>query len=219
MKVKEAIHIIIAIIIMALTINLIDLKLNLVEFPVHIIYSALIILVSVFAKKINAFKRDIEIEHSIWKFSRWGIYRRSHLKSPVPIGILLPLGGFLLTRGYIRFLTFLQFDGKATKTKVVKKFGRDRRDTEMEFDFAMISFWGLCATLFLSLIANYLSNIELARLALYYSIWNLVPFSQLDGTKILFGSGPLKAGNIFLPPLLFTGSLIITIIVSLVVLL
>jgi len=205
---KEVAHIIIAILIMAFVMAFSSNQLDTGFFLTSLLFSTLIILVSVGGKKIGAYRRDIQIEHSIWKFSRWGLYQRSHTKSPIPFGLIIPLLASAITRGSWRFLTFLQFDGKPTSAKAARKSWSNKFSEIMEWDLAIISYWGLISVLGLALVAKYLTIPVLATYSVYYALWNyLIPFSQLHGSKLFFGSKPL-----------YVNALIITAIVILIVL-
>jgi hypothetical protein len=87
----------------------------------------------------------------------------------------------------------------------------------MEWDLAVIGFFGILGVIILSIIANLLNIPELARFAVYYCIWNLVPFGQLDGLKILMGSPGLGASTKVFAPL-YLLSWIITLITLVMVL-
>lgn len=221
---RESAHIIISIITMGFVISFSYLK-NILSAEVSVnclkilSYSAIIILTAVFARKLSSAKRDIEIEHKIWEFQRWWIHRKAYFKKPIPMGLIFPILLSIISTGFIKCLTFLQFDSEALPSKIAKKYGPKRlRFAEInEWDLGVIAFWGLAATLALSLIAHYLGFAELAKYSLYYSMWNLIPFSQLDGMKILLGSAaPRKESGIFAPLYIFAW--IIALIVLFIVL-
>lgn len=180
-------------------------------------YSAIIISVWICAKKVSAYNRDIEIKHSIWKFQRYSIEKSGHLKKPFPIGVILPLILSVISLGFIKCFSLLQFDAKALVSKVAKRYGRYRFSEILETDLAMISFWGVVAVLALSLIADFSQLAELSKYSLYFVIWNLIPISQLDGIKIWFGSKPLDSQSIFLFSPLYIISLIITAITTMII--
>ena len=51
--------------------------------------------------------------------------------------------------------------------------------------------WGIITNIILAII-GYAAGFELfAKLAIYYSVWSILPISSLDGTKILFASRAL----------------------------
>jgi len=210
MEKKEAGIIIIAIIFMSLIILLHGESLNFLWIG---LISTLTILVSVFCKKLTAKNIDIKIEHEIWFFQRWWIGKSSHLKNPVPAGVIFPAVLSLISYGFITCFSILQFESKALPAKVVKKYGTKRFSDIMEWDLCMIGFYGILGPLLLSLIAKIIpfsipgfNLMLLSKYSLYYAIWNLLPLSSLDGAKMFFGSSRLY---------IFT--LILTTIVGLIV--
>ena len=187
--------IVIAIILMSLIIILHEKSLNFLWIT---IVSALTVLVSVFCKKLTAKIIDIKIEHKIWIFQRWWIGKSSHLKNPVPTGVIIPAILSLISNGFITCFSLLQFESKALPGKAVKKYGTKRFSEIMDWDLCMIGFYGILGLLFLSIIAKIfpftLSGFNLmllSKYSFYYAIWNLLPISSLDGAKMFFGSSRL----------------------------
>ncbi len=204
---KEVIHIIIAIVIFTLILSFNNNFFSYAKIPAYLLMSLTIILVSVFAKKITASKLDIKIEHEVWKWSRYWITKKSYLPFSVPIGFFLPaLIGFL-TAGSVKFLTFLQFESEALPSKASKAYGRRRFSTVMEWDDAMIGFYGLISVLLLAVIAKLFVSpnpsilYEFSKYALYFGAYNLIPFSKLDGMRIFMGSRPLYVFSLVLAAL------------------
>jgi len=164
-----------------------------------LIFSTLIILTATITKKIAAPFFSIKIEYKIWEFKRYGFYKRAYLKKPFPIGLILPFSLTILSLGLIRPLTLLQFDAEnISESRILKKKGRRRklRKTEMnEADPAYTIAWGFYALLLLSIISAIITTFtnfqifsELTKYSIYYGLWNLLPISNLDGTKLFFGS-------------------------------
>ncbi|MEK6885752.1 MAG: hypothetical protein AABX17_02190 [Nanoarchaeota archaeon] len=194
---KEYIPIIVSIALFTLLLTYNNEIFSFEKIPLYLILSTAIILISIFAKKIAAKKIHTEIEHKIWEFQRYWFSKGSHLRHPVLIGFFLPaLLGFL-SGGAIKFLTFLEFNSKELPGKATKRFGIKRFSTMLEWDDARIGFFGLVAVMALAIIAKFLISfqafpfIELSKYALYFAIYNIIPFSTLDGMKILMGSRPL----------------------------
>ncbi len=186
-KARELIHIIIAIILFAFIISFLK---PFKTFLSSLIISSTIIIVNIFSKKLMAYYLDSEIEHKIWQWQRWGFYERSKLKKPIPAGIILP---FILVwlsypTGFLKLLTFLQFDVKPSSSRVAKRHGLYRYTEMTEWHIASIAGFGIFSCLILATIAYFLNFPDLARYSIYFSIWNLLPISHLDGGKILFGS-------------------------------
>jgi len=183
---KECVWIIIAIIIAGFIIELTpDFLLSYQGF----IWAAIIILTSVFIKKIASAHYSIKIEHKIWHFQRWGWYERSKLKKPFPIGLILPFFLTILSLGFIKPFTLLQFEAEnLPKKRALKKRGAYRYSEINESDLAFTAAWGFWALIILAIIGVLIKQPALTRYSIFYGIWNLLPISNLDGIKLFFGS-------------------------------
>lgn len=190
---KEIIYASIAIVLMTIILSFVNYNLLVEKMPLYFIFSAVIILLSIFSKKITARIIDVGIKIKSWEWKRYGIYARSEFKKSIPLGIILPLLlSFLFSYRY--FFGLLQFKSTALSSKVVKKYGKDRFSGLMEWDDALIVFYSIIPLLALALIVRFINItpiIELSRITMFYILWNLIPISQLDGTKLFFGSRPL----------------------------
>lgn len=183
---KECVWIIISILIMSFIIGFSE-KPNLS--PILLLYSSVIILTTILAKKLFAPRYNITIEHSCWSFRQWWWAKRDYFTKPVPLGLILPFFFSIMSLGLIKPFAFLQFDAENNiKTRVLRKRGETRRYEINETDLAYTAAWGLWALIILAIIASFLKQPEIAKYAIYYGCWNLIPVSQLDGTKIFFGS-------------------------------
>ena len=183
---KEIIWIIIAILIMGFIIELTpELKLSLIG----MLWAAIIILTSVLTKKIAANHFNIRIEHKILFWQRWGWYERSKFKKPIPIGLILPFFLSILSLGIIKPFVLLQFNAEnLPKKRALKKRGTYRYSEINDSDLAFTAAWGFWALIALAIIGYFISQPELTKYSIYYGIWNLIPISNLDGTKLFFGS-------------------------------
>jgi len=183
---KEIIWLIIVIIIGGFVIELTkELKLDLVGF----LFASIIILFPVIIKKITAPVYNIKIEHKIWHFQRWGWYEKSKLKKPFPIGLILPFFVTIVSLGIIKPFTLLQFDVEnLPKKRMLKKRGTYRYSEINDSDLAFTAAWGFWSLILLAIIGYFINQPELTKYSIYYGLWNLLPISQLDGTKLFFGS-------------------------------
>ena len=167
------------------------------KIPIYLLMSMIIILTSIFAKKIAAKRMHVKIEHKIWEFQRYGFGKGAHLKNPFLMGFFLPALLGLLSGGAIKFLTFIEFNSKELPGKTTKRFGIKRFSTMLEWDDARIGFFGIVAVMALAIITKSLISFqafpffELSKYALYFAIYNVLPFSTLDGMKIFMGSRAL----------------------------
>jgi hypothetical protein len=186
-KIKELANILIVIILFAFIISFLQ---DLNAFLTALLIAFIIIAVNVLSKKIMASYLDSEIEQKVWQWQRWGYYARSHLKKPIPAGIIFPFILIWISYpiGFLKVLTFLQFDVKPTSARAAKRHGLYKFTEMTEWHIAAIAGIGIFANLVLAVIAYMLGYSELARFSIYFSVWNLLPVSQLDGSRIFFGS-------------------------------
>lgn len=167
---------------------IIGLDQNLIIHEIGFLWAAIIILISLLAKEIAGNYFYVIIEHKIWEFQRWSWYERSKFKKPIPAGIIFPFFMTIVSLGIIKPMMLLQFDGKPSKKRILKKRGIHRGSEVNESDFAFIAAWSFWILLFLAIIATIFKQPELAKYSVFYGAWNLIPFGQLDGSKLFFGS-------------------------------
>lgn len=154
-----------------------------------LLIALIIILTNIISKKIASGYFNIKIEHKIWEFQRFGFYERSKFKKPFPIGLILPFFLAIISLGLIKPLTLLQFDAKnLPKKRTLRKRGSYRYSEINESDLAFTSAFGFWALIILAIIGGIVKQPQLTAYSIYYGLWNLIPISNLDGTKIFFGS-------------------------------
>jgi len=167
------------------------------DFLVSLAIFAIIIFSSVIVKKITAGYFSITIEHKIWELQRFSFPERAKLKKPIPAGLIVPFIVSFLSQGVfggvLRPFTFLQFDSKnIPERRYLRAYegqARKFRRTEMnESDPAMVATSGFYVILLLAVLGIIFKLPELTKYSIYYGIWNLIPFSQLDGSRLFFGS-------------------------------
>jgi hypothetical protein len=182
---------------------------NILEFNIfYVIIPAIIICLFVLVEKITANYIDTSIEIKSWEMSRWWYTTWAELKKPIPVGIVFPLLLGFLSGGMIKMLTLLQFHATALPSKSSKRYGARRISGIMEWDDALIGFYGLLILLALAIISSFMySSIfpfsELAKYSFYYVLWNLIPISSLAGSKLFYGSYPLYIFTLILTALTF----------------
>lgn len=157
--------------------------------PLIILVPILIIFINILSKKIAAPFFNIEIEHGVWEFQRWGYYKRSHLNKPFPMGAVFSPVLTFFTLGLVKPLVFLQFTYKnIPELRMLKQRGTKRKLEINDSDIGFTAAWGFLALLVLAFIGALVNFPELAKYPVYYGIWNLIPFGKLDGSRLFFGS-------------------------------
>jgi hypothetical protein len=175
---------------------------NILDFDIsYFIIPLIIITVFVTAQKVTANYIDVAIEIKTWELKRFWYTTWAELKKAAPLGIILPLLLGFLSGGMIKMLALLQFHATELPSKVAKKYGIRRIMHIMEWDDALVGFYGILSVCILAIVSSKILPIfisstlfsfaSLAKFSLYYAIWNLVPLSKITGSKIFFGSRPL----------------------------
>ena len=189
---KEIAWIVITIIIFTFIILFPLVELN----PLLLIIPAIIILTTTITKKFAAEHYNLKIKYNIWQFQRYWFTTKSYFKKPIPMGLIMPFFLAFFSIGLIKAFTFLQFDYEnLPRRRMLKKSGRIRRIEINETDPAFTAAWGFYSLLVLTAISIILTMLtdllvfaDLAKYSLYYGAWNLIPISNLDGTKLFFGN-------------------------------
>ncbi|MEK6843961.1 MAG: hypothetical protein AABX83_00895 [Nanoarchaeota archaeon] len=192
MKSSELSHIISAIVILAIVSSFsFAVKQQWVELPKILIFSTLIISLSILAKKLTAYSLDSDIEHEIWQTHHLPNllppYRR--LKNPFKAGAIIPIILSVISLGFIKFTPILTYETKALKYRAAKRHGFYSFTEMTDFHNALIGASGIIITLLLAIVSYFFQPISyLSKIAIYYSFWNLLPISKLDGAQIFFGN-------------------------------
>lgn len=147
-----------------------------------------VILINISAKKISSFYLDSEIEIKLWEVKRFGFKPKRHLKRPFPAGVFLPIITAVFSFGYFTWLNGLVFDVKAKIYRSAKRFGIYTFSEMTEGHIGLIAAAGVFANLFFAIIGYLINLDEFAKLNIYYAFFSLIPLSNLDGSKIFFGS-------------------------------
>src|SRR3990172_8331077 len=118
MKQSELLHILAAIIIFAIIGSFsFLLESNWLILPKVFLFSAILIFVSVFARKLMANALDSDVEHEIWKVSRYGLKQHQRIKREIPAGIIFPLLLSVFSLGFIKFPALLTYESRALQRR------------------------------------------------------------------------------------------------------
>lgn len=185
LKPQEIFHIAIAILVFAFAISFTQ---GAEAFLLALFPSFLIIIINAEAKKLAAYYFETDIKIRTWHFQRYWVFPSSYFTTPIPIGIILPVLLSIVSLGYAKWMAFLQFDSRPLKHKAAKKHYGDRFSELVEKHIAFIAASGILANVILAFILALFNLGDLARLSIYYGFFNMLPVSQLDGSKIFFWS-------------------------------
>ena len=185
LKPQELFHIIIAIIVFGFVMSFTQ---DTEAFIWALVLSLAIIGINILAKKAAAYYFETDIRIKTWHFQRYGFFPPSYFVTPIPIGIILPVLLSIVSLGYVSWMAFLQFDSRPLKEKAAKRHYGTRFSELVEKHLAFIAAAGIFGNIILAIIASLFNLTDLARLSIYYGIFNMLPISQLDGTKVFFWS-------------------------------
>lgn len=148
----------------------------------------LVLLINSLAKKVAAYFFDSDLKIRIWEVKRWG-YKPSHyFKTPILAGVFVPLLTSVVSTGYFIWLAPLVFDVTPSKHRVAKRHGQRTYYRMNESHIGLIAAFGLLANVFFAFIGYTIGFNEFANLSLLFVLFNMIPISDLDGTKIIFGN-------------------------------
>jgi len=184
-KISEFLHVLLAVIILAFSVAFANL--TLINFLLIFLYFIIIFLVYISAKKAAAYYLQASVETKIWQFQRYGFKEKQYFKTPIPVGIILPFILSILTLGNFYWLAATQSEISARKSRVIKKHDFYSYSEMTEWHIGLIPAAGIFACLILAFVAYFLNQGDLGRLAIFFACFNLLPISNLDGTKIFFG--------------------------------
>ncbi len=188
---KEVFNILLVIVIMTLSICL---SLNIIEEARNILYTflavSIVIFANIFTKKIIAYKLDSEIEVKIWEIGDYGFSKDKADKKPFPLGAVLPLISkiiFFPFKSFVWMASFV-FDVRPRVYRGAKRYGLYTFSEMTEYHLALIAASGIFINIIFAIVGYFLGFPLFARLNVYSAFFNMLPISELDGNKILFGS-------------------------------
>ena len=153
----------------------------------------LVLLINILAKKIGSFYLDSEIEVDVWKLQRYGFKAHEYFKKPLLAGLLFPIIIAVISLGNVVWMASLIFEVKPKTYRAAKRHGLYSYSEMTESHIGHIAAIGILANLFFAFIGYLLGFSDFARFSVYFAFFNMLPFSDLDGNKIFFGSMVLWA--------------------------
>lgn len=176
---------IIALVIIIISLSITLLAVTDLQMILGILLSvAIIVLTTIFAKKLMAYLLDSEIEMRIWEI------RGGKAQKAFPIGAFLPLITglvFFFFKGFV-WMASLVFDVKPRVYRGAKRFGLYTFSEITEYHLGLIAAAGIIASLILAVVGYFLGFTFFSRLNILFAFFNMIPFSELDGNRIFFGS-------------------------------
>lgn len=149
-----------------------------------------VILINTIAKKITAHYLATDVEIKTWEWKRYGYKKHQKLKSALPFGILVPLILKFLSVGLLNWMACLTFEVKGKIYKAAKKHGIYSFSEVTEKEMGWIASAGIWANLVFAVVGYLTGATIFANISIAYAFYNIIPISNLDGTKIFFGSIP-----------------------------
>jgi hypothetical protein len=183
MKIKEALFILLAAVILSFSVSFPRFTL----FFYALVSFIIIISLSIIAKKLVAYHYEARAEVRFWEWYQFYWGKKSHFKRPIPMFWLAPLLS-LISLGYVWFLAILEYDVQPNPERVSKRHGIYRFTEMTDTQVAAIGSAGVVMCFILAMLGYVIGLGLFSKLATYYAIWSLVPIGSLDGSRILFGS-------------------------------
>jgi len=182
---KEIIIVLTVSIIFAFLLTLME---SLEIFAYALLASFLVILLNIVGKKVMAFYFDTEIKIKFWEVSQYGFRPNQRFRNPFPAGVFLPIITTAFSFGYITWLASLTFQTRPKVYRAARRHGLYSFSEIPEYHIGLIAAAGIFANLLFAGIGYLINFPEFMRINLYYALFNMIPLSELDGNKILFGS-------------------------------
>jgi hypothetical protein len=159
------------------------------DYLIIFISLSIIIILNTLIKKFSAYLLDSELEVKLWQSKSKKIFKKQEKLTKIPLGIIIPLISrfFLFAFGNFIWMASLIFEVKPKVYRSAKRYGLYSFSEMSEYHIAIIAASGILMNLFIALIFYLFGFESSARIALYYSFFNLLPISELDGNKIFYG--------------------------------
>lgn len=141
------------------------------------------LLVHHFGQKITALFYDCSTESNLWTVRQFSFGKSNHFKFDFPMWVAFPVFLVIFTLGAVKWLAVTTFEAVPLPARIHRKYAE-----LTDWDLALIAAGGLFFNALLAVIAQFAGWNAFALLNVYFIIFNLIPFSTLDGGKIFFGS-------------------------------
>ncbi|MBU2616875.1 MAG: hypothetical protein KKB79_02740 [Nanoarchaeota archaeon] len=174
--------------------------------PIIFISVFAVVVINILAKKLMGFYLDSEVEMKLWNLEgRFTVFNRTftglkskgkpykRFKRPLAAGIIFPLLSriILYPLGNVVWTASLVFDVKPRAYRAAKRHGLYSYSEITEDHMGFIAAAGVAANLLFAIIGYLIGVHEFSRINIYMAFFNMIPISDLDGNKILFGNKTL----------------------------
>jgi len=194
---KEAlIYAVLAALLMGYVFSLEKITFN--YFLISSLMALVILVVNLGAKKLSASLFDCNISFNLWTIKQFWFTKGAHFKKPFPMWVVFPLILGWATLGTVKWVAVTVFDASPSPVAL-----RRRYSEISEWELALIAVSGPFANIVLALILQAFNLHEFAMFSALFAVLSLVPFGQLDGTKVLFGSRMLWIFSILLALIIY----------------
>jgi len=149
---------------------------------------ALVVLVHYFGHKWAARRYGTDVIHKIWTVKQYGVHTKAHFRRGIPLGSIFAVIISFLSNGKFFFTAVESFDIKNYESA---RMGRWRLKV-LEREIARIAFAGPVFNIIFAFILQSFNKSgmfdQLILISCLYALYHMIPWSQLDGAKIFFGS-------------------------------
>lgn len=150
-----------------------------------------VLAVNIISKKIAGFYLDSDVQIDLWHMDRYGFAQSKYFKRPIPAGIIFPIVFSLISFGHLIWMACLVFEVKPEIYRAAKRHGLYSYSEMTEYHMGIIAATGIFANLVLAFVGYLIGGsffTEFSKLSIYYAFFSILPFSDLDGNKVFFGS-------------------------------
>lgn len=166
---------------------------NFTTFINYLVLYLIIFFVYVVTQKLTAYYHEAVTETKVWNIQRHGFPEKAYSKSPIPIGLIIAVILPLLTMGRGKWLALTQTEIVARKARVARRHGFYSFPELTEWHIGSIAASGIIALFGLSVLSYIFGFTLISKLSVYFAFYNLIPYGNLDGSKVFFGSPGLWA--------------------------
>src|SRR3989344_36120 len=187
---KEIVHLAISVVVLAFVFGFDDgqsifvfsyLITNL--FRILLLVAVSILLRELFIK-LTANKFNSKAEYHIWLIERFWFRMKDAIKPGIPFGIIFSLIGAFVSKGKFFFTAIGVHD---IKQNLAARAG-NKKLLLGDLQESLIVLTGIYVSIIL-IYLGFIFDIEwLAAINFFLALYNLIPFSNLDGAKVFFGS-------------------------------